>query len=285
MFEVAIIGTGAAGISAALTLKQLNKNFIWFGSDNLSFKINKAEKIRNYPGLINVSGEEMRDVFKEQIKTMGIEITNKMVTGIYKGDGFYSILCGNDYSVEAKTVIVATGVLINKPIKGEVENVGSGVSYCATCDGFLYKDKEIAIYSESKEYDHEVEYLANLASKVYFFHNYKDSNVKGDNVIFVDDKMEEIKPGLKQKTIVTKKGEEIKVNGVFILKSSYSPSVLVPGIEEEENHIKVNRKMETNMQGLFAAGDCTGKPYQYTKAVGEGNVAAHSVVEYLALHK
>ena len=285
MYDVAIIGTGAAGISAALTLKQLNKNFIWFGSDNLSFKINKAEKIRNYPGLIGVSGEEMRDVFKKQIKEMGIEITNKMVTGVYKGDDKYSILCGNDDAIEAKTVILTTGVLINKPIKGEVEAVGSGVSYCATCDGFLYKDKEIAVYSESKEYDHEVSYLASLASKVYFFCNYKDSDVSNSNVIFMDDKMQEIKPGLKQKTIITKKGEEIKVNGIFILKSSYSPSVLVPGIEELDNHIKVTRKMETNMKGLFAAGDCTGRPYQYAKAVGEGNVAAHSVVEYLALNK
>jgi thioredoxin reductase (NADPH) len=284
MFDTIIIGSGPAGLSAALTLKQLNKNILWLGKKDLSFKINSAEKIRNYPGLIEVSGKEMRDVFLEQIKRMNLEIVDKQVTGVYPQTGKISVLCGSE-AFEAKTIILAVGVETVKPIAGELENVGQGVSYCATCDGFLYKDKEIAIYSESKEYDHEVEYLANLASKVYFFHNYKDSNVKGDNVIFVDDKMEEIKPGLKQKTIVTKKGEEIKVNGVFILKSSYSPSVLVPGIEEEENHIKVNRKMETNMQGLFAAGDCTGKPYQYTKAVGEGNVAAHSVVEYLALHK
>ena len=281
MLDSIIIGTGPAGISAALTLKQLNKDFLWFGSDNLSFKINKAEKIRNYPGLINVSGEEMRDVFKKQIDTMGIVITNKVVTGVYKTGDYFTVLCAKE-EFKAKTIVLATGVLINKPFKGEVENVGSGVSYCATCDGFLYKDKEIAIYSESNEYDHEIEYLADIASKVYLFKNYKNFNLNKENIEIVDDKILEIKPGLKQKTILTKSGNEIKVSGIFILKSSYSPAVLVPGIEEDGAHIKVNRKMETNLEGLFAAGDCTGKPYQYTKAVGEGNIAAHSVNEYLA---
>ena len=279
MHDVIIIGTGAAGISAALTLKQLNKDFLWIGSKNLSYKINSAEKIRNYPGLSSVSGKEMKEAFIKQINDMGIEILERQVTGVYDLSTHYAILCGQD-TYEAKSIILGLGVETIKPVEGEIELLGQGVSYCAICDGFLYKGKEITVVASSKEFEHEAKYLASLASKVNYIGLYKDIDMNLPNV--------EIIKGMPNK--ITKENKKMKLHlkdsiiesdGIFMLKASISPAVLVPGLEAVEGHIVVDRNMKTNLNGVFACGDCTGRPYQYAKAVGEGNVAAHSVVNYL----
>lgn len=279
MHDVIIIGTGAAGISAALTLKQLNKDFLWIGPKNLSYKINSAEKIRNYPGLSSVSGKEMKEAFIKQINDMGIEILERQVTGVYDLSTHYAILCGQD-TYEAKSIILGLGVETIKPVEGEIELLGQGVSYCATCDGFLYKGKEITVVASSKEFEHEAKYLASLASKVNYIGLYKDIDMNLPNV--------EILKGMPNK--ITKENKKMKLHlkdsiiesdGIFMLKASISPAVLVPGLEAVEGHIVVDRNMKTNLNGVFACGDCTGRPYQYAKAVGEGNVAAHSVVNYL----
>ena len=280
MFDVAIIGTGPAGISAALTLKQLNKSFIWFGSKSLSFKIRTVECVTNYPGLISVSGAQMQDVFLRQIKEADIEITEKQVTGVYQMTGSYSILCGQEM-FEAKSVILTVGVESVKPIKGELEFLGMGVSYCATCDGMLYKNKEMTVVSLSKEFEEEIEFLSEIAAKVNLIPLYKDPKINYPNTeVFTGMPQEIIREGKKMRLIF--KDKEIESDVIFMLKSAVSPKALVPGIEEENGHIKVDRSCKTNMDGLFAAGDCTGRPYQYTKAVGEGNIAAHSAVSYLA---
>ena len=283
MYDCAIIGTGAAGVSAALTLKALNKNIIFFGSKKLSVKIRSAEKIKNYPGLPSVGGDEMAGVFFAQIEDAGIEITDKTVTGVYDIGGHFGILCNQDM-FEAKTVILATGVEAVKPVPGELELLGRGVSYCATCDGFLYKGKTIAVLCTSKDMEHEVEFLASVAEKVYLFAAYKDCGITAENVEVMRGVPTEIKGAGKVESVVFG-GGEIAVDGVFMLKAAVTPSVLVAGLKTENGHVIVDRGMRTNLSGCFAAGDCTGRPYQYAKAVGEGNVAAHSAVEYLANDK
>ena len=279
MYETIIIGTGAAGISAALTLKQLNKNFLWIGPKDLSFKINSAEKIRNYPGLNAVSGKEMKEAFIKQINDMEIEICNKQVTGVYDLGDHYSVLCGQE-SFDAKTIILGLGVESVKPVPGEIEYLGQGVSYCATCDGFLYKGKDITVVSTSAEFEGEIEYLASIANKVNFIGLYKDININLPNVNIIKGMPKKIYKENK-KMYVELVNDKLESDGVFMLKASISPSVLVPGLEDKDGHINVDRMCRTNLAGVFAAGDCTGRPYQYTKAVGEGNVAAHSVVQYL----
>ena len=283
MFDSIIIGTGAAGISAALTLKQLNKNFLWIGPKNLSFKINSAEKIRNYPGLSSVSGKEMRDAFLKQINEMNIDILDKQVTGVYDMSSHYAVLCG-DESFESKTIILAVGVESVKPISGEIELLGQGVSYCATCDGFLYKNKDIAVVSTSKEFEGEVKYLASLANKVTFIPIYKDYDINLDNVEILKGMPKNISKENK-KIYLDINNDKLEVDGVFMLKSSISPDILVPGLLSKDGHIVVDRLCNTNLSGVFAAGDCTGRPYQYAKAVGEGNICAHSVNHYLDINK
>lgn len=279
-YDVAVIGTGAAGVSAVLTLKSLNKNFIWFGSETLSPKISLAEKIRNYPGLPFVTGAQMREVFLKQIREMDIEITPKQVTGVYAMGDHFGILCGQEM-FESRTVILCTGVEAVKPILGELEFTGRGVSYCATCDGFLYRGKTIVVECTSKELEHEIEYLAGEAARVYLVPLYKDPQIMAENVEIIRKKPLSIEGTMKVQKVVFD-DREIETDGVFMLKSAITPSVLVSGLDTADGHIVITRDGATNLAGCYAAGDCTGRPYQYTKAVGEGNVAAHSVVDYLA---
>ncbi len=280
MYDVAIIGDGAAGISAALTLRALRKNFIWFGKKALSEKIRKAELIRNYPGLPLITGGEFAEKLLAQITDMGIEMTEKTVTGVYMLGTHYAISCDKE-TFETRTVILATGVETVKPVKGELEFLGRGVSYCATCDGFLYKNKKIAVVCTSKEYEHEAAYLADIAEKVYFTPIYKTVGEFGKNTELVRGVPTEI-VGEKKVTAIRFKDKEIAVDGVFFLKNALSPSALVPGLAMKNGHVLVDRDCKTNLAGCFAAGDCTGRPYQYAKAAGEGNVAAHSAIALLA---
>lgn len=280
MYDVAIIGTGPAGISAALTLKSLKKNIVWFGSPALSEKIRRAELITNYAGLSSVSGEDFANALSSQINDMELKITDKQVTGVYDMGTHYGILCNTDM-YEARTVILASGVEPIKAIEGELEFLGRGVSYCATCDGSLYKDKTIAVVCTSSEYEHEVEYLAGLAKKIYLFPLYKDISVSQDNIELLRAVPRKI-TGSSRADRLVHSGGELNIDGVFLLKSAISPSALVMGLKTEDGHVTVARDCSTDLAGLFAAGDCTGRPYQYAKAVGEGNVAAHSAVKYLA---
>lgn len=279
MYEVAIIGTGPAGLSVALTLQSLQKNFIWFGKGALSEKIYKAERIKNYAGLSFVTGREMQSAFLKQIREADIEITEKTVTGVYALGTHYVVAC-NQETFQAKTVILATGVESVKPLRGEEAFLGRGVSYCATCDGFLYKDKTIAVVCTSKDYEHEIEYLAGIAKKVYLAPVYKDVGTFADNVEIVKGMPVAIE-GEKRVQKLVYKDKSIDIDGVFMLKTAIAPSALVPGLATEGGHVIINRRGETNLAGCFACGDCTGRPYQYAKAVGEGNVCAHSAIEYL----
>jgi len=281
IYDAAIIGTGPAGVSAALNLKIHNKSFIWIGSKNLSDKITKAERIANYPGFINATGEELNRAFKAQIDAMGIEITEAMVNAVYDMGDHYALNMGADFC-EAKTVILTTGVAMKNTLPGEAERVGRGVSYCATCDGALYKGKTVAVVSANARFEHEVKYLAELAEKVYFLPSYKDPGFIAENVETVTARAAAIEGDKKPFTVKLTGGESLTADGVFFLRDSISLATLLPGLKTEDGHIAVDRSMATNLKGVYAAGDCTGRPYQYTKAVGEGNVAAHSVIEYLS---
>ena len=279
-YDVAIIGSGPAAISAALTLKLHNKSIIWFGSKKLSPKVEKSEKIANYPGVPMVTGPELNRLYREQIEAMGLEITERQVTNIASSRRGFMVLGGNDI-YDAKTVLIATGAVSGKGFPNEAELLGHGVSYCATCDGFLYKGKTIAVYCGSKDFEHEVTYLAELADKVYLFTPY-DCDLSRENITVNPGKLKAICGEKKANGIELLDGTMLDVDGVFILRPAVAPANLIKGIDLNGADIVVDRNMATNKPGCFAAGDCTGRPYQLTKAVGEGNVAAHSIVAYLA---
>lgn len=279
-YDCIIVGSGPAGLSAAINLKTYNKNFLWFGNANLSDKVEKAEVVNNYPGIPGVTGKELLQAFLDHKDNMGLEVVDKIVSNIYDMGGYYNVMAENQF-YETDSIIFATGVVVSKPYVGETEFLGRGVSYCATCDGALYKGKNIAVISTSKRFEHEVEFLADLAGQVYLLPLYKECEIQRDNVEILQKAPKEISGGFRVEKITFSDGSELLVDGIFILRSVIAPTTLLEKLEVENGHILVDRRMQTNMKGIFAAGDSTGKPYQYTKAVGEGNIAAHSVIEYL----
>lgn len=278
-YDIAIIGSGPAGLSAALNAKIRNKKFIIFGSNNLSPKIQKAHKINNYLGLPNISGEELGKMFHEHLKSMDINIKEERVNNIYAMGNYYAIMV-NENIYEATTVILATGVEFKKPLEGELEFLGKGVGYCATCDAPLYAGKTVTIIASNEEGEKEANYVSELAEKVYYIPLYKGGYKLCENIDVVIDKPIKVVGSDKVEKLILEK-REIITDGIFFLKDAISPSQLVPGLIEEDNHVKVNSNMETNLKGLFAAGDCVGKPYQYIKAAGEGNIAALSAVKFI----
>ena len=165
------------------------------------------------------------------------------------------------------------------PLHCVITKITSLIIYEVYCL-WLYKNKKIAVVSTLKEFEHEVEFLASLASEVVFIPLYKDDSINIDNVVKIKKMPIEILDSDNKKSLIFK-DDEVLVDGVFMLKASISPSALVFGIEAVDGHIVVDRNGKTNLRGCFACGDCTGRPYQYAKAVGEGNVCAHSAVAYL----
>ena len=284
MFDAAIIGTGPAGLSAALNLKIRNKTLIWFGSPDYSAKVGRSEKIGNYPGLGLVTGAELNQHFADHAREMGLEPTDKMVTTISRMQDHFMILADNDL-FEAKTVLLATGVVTSRVFPGEEALLGHGVSYCATCDGFLYKGKTIGVFCGGPRYEHEVEYLAGLAEKVYLLTAYPETKIDLTNVERLMSPVAEILGDKRLSGIRLKDGREVELSGFFCLRGAIAPTTLMPGLETDGPHIRTDRELNTSIPGCFAAGDCVGTPYQIAKAVGEGNIAAHTMVEYLAKQK
>lgn len=278
-YDIAIVGSGPAGLSAAVNARIRNKNIIVFGSKDLSAKLTIAPKINNYLGLPDISGRELKHEFEKHIKAMNIHITYERINSIYAMGDYFALMV-NEKLYEAKTVILATGVEYTKALKGEEKYLGKGVGYCATCDAPLYKGKIVTIIGYNKDAEEDANYVSELAAKTYYIPMYKNvGNLKGGIEIVADRPTEIAGDDFAHSLIL--KNKVIKTDGIFILKDSVPPGQLVPGLIIEEGHIKVNRNMLTNIEGLYAAGDCIGKPYQYIKAAGEGQVAALNAVSYL----
>lgn len=279
-YDIAIVGSGPAGLSAALNAKIRNKSFIIFGSKNLSDKLEKAPKVNNYLGFTSGTGKDLLNDFQSHLDKMGIEIVSERINNIYSMGDYFALMV-NQKMYEAKSVILATGTEYTKPLKGEEKFLGRGVGYCATCDAPLYKGKKVTIISYTEEGEEEANFVNELAEEVFFVPMYKGNYKLDKGINIIDDRPLEILGDSKVSKIIFKGGKELETDGVFLLKNAVPPTQLVPGLEIEDGHIKVDRLMRTNIKGCFAAGDCVGKPYQYIKSAGEGNIAALSAVSYL----
>ncbi len=278
-YDIAIIGTGPAGVSAALTAKNRNKSILLLGSRQMSEKVAKAHEIRNYPGLPFVKGEEMAAAFRDQLEKMEIPVTEKRIGAVYAMGDYFALQAGEEM-LEAKTVILATGVVSAKALPGEEALLGRGVSYCATCDAPLYRGRTAAVIGYSSREEAEAAFLSEACTKVTYFPMYPEETDLPETVEVIREKPTEIRKAEDGFIVQTAEGE-YPADGVFVLREAVAPAQLVPGLETDGAHVKVNRKMETNLPGVFACGDLTGTPYQYVKAAGEGNVAAISAAMYL----
>ena len=279
MIDIAIIGSGPAGLSAAINAAQRNKKVTVFGRGIETSMLYKAEKVDNYIGMPDVTGKKMLEDFYNHAVNKGVDVRKNKVYQIFKTGDFFTLNVDNNF-IEAKKVIIASGIEKGKPMPGEKELVGRGVSYCATCDGMLYRNKEVAFIADNENAEEDLKFLWEICSKVYFIPLYKFSGELPSNVELINEKPikvvgENFVEGLEFKD------KTINCKGVFIIKESVPVTSLIDGIELENGAIKVDRQMQTTIEGVYAAGDCTGAPFQISKAVGEGLVAALSAVKEL----
>ncbi len=282
VYDVAVIGGGIAGYTAALALKNFKKDFLWVGVTPFGEKLFKAERVKNFPSFTG-NGVELAALLERQMVVEEVPFTRAKIDGVYAAGGCFMLTCGKEV-FHARSVILATGVE-TETVESASEYLGRGVSYCAVCDGSLYKNKTIVCEVSSKNYEEEAEYLAGIAKKVYAFCKYKNAQFRAENIQTVEGSIAQIVGEGRVSGVVTKSGNKIEADGVFFLKDAAPPAVLVGGLETKEGHVKVARDMSTNLAGLFAAGDVTGRPYQYVKAAGEGLVAAYSVHKFLVHEK
>ena len=277
LYDVIVVGGGIAGYTAALTLKSLKRSCLWLGAELFGDKLTRAEYVRNFPALIG-DGKEFSARLAAQMEHEDISFTQGRADGIYAGDPF-TVTVG-DIMYQGKAVILATGVETAGAVKGERDFLGRGVSYCAVCDGALYRGKTIAAVVSSEKFREEVEYLAGFAEKVHAFCLYKNASFRSENIDVHEEKPRAAEGGLRVERLITGEGA-LSVSGVFFLKNSAPPAALAGGLETEGDAVKTARDGSTNIAGLFAAGDVTGRPYQYVKAAGEGLVAAYSAHAFL----
>jgi len=285
LYDLAIIGAGPAGLSAAINATIRNKKVIVFETEKASTSLSKAPKITNYLGTPDISGPDLLAQFTAHALTMDVEILRVKVEAMNENEGVYNILAGNDV-IPSKTLILTTGLPYRSTLPREDEMVGKGLGYCATCDGPLYRNKDVLIIAHGPEAEHEADFMAEICSKVYYLPLYKNPGQLDTRV--------EVLPKSKPKAIIGEEfvegieladGQKISTEGIFILGAETAPDRLIPGLEIGDNHIKVNRNMETNLPGVYAAGDCTGAPYQIAKAVGEGQVAGLNASKYASRQK
>lgn len=282
-YDIAIIGTGPAGISAAITAKLRNKNIILFGNKDLSDKINKAHSIKNYTGLPNVTGEELATALKNHLNDLDIEITEKRVNAVYSMGEYFALQVGKEM-IESKSLIIATGFTASKTLENEDEFLGRGVSYCATCDAHFCKGKDVAVIAYTKEAEEDALFLSEVCSSIKYFPLYDISNEifdKYGNIQIIKDKPIGFAGNMKAEKIICE-NSSYDAFSTFVVRNNISADKLVPGLKTDGTHIIVDLQMETNIKGLFACGDIAGKPYQYIKSAGQGNIAALSAVAYLA---
>lgn len=281
LLDIAIIGKGPAGWSCAMTARMRGLSATVIAPKNDTGWLRTAERIDNYPGLPQVSGKAMLDCFREQALAMGAEERHGLVRQIMPLKDRFMLLVENDI-VEARTVVLAMGAARPTLLPGEEEQLGRGVSYCATCDGMFYRGKDIAVLSSSAQGAEESRFLAGLAGSIdYYCLKPHSTEELPPMVALAGEKPVSISRSEGGLVLTTDHGAHT-YDGIFIFRAAMPLGMLLADLKTEGSFIPVDREMKTNVPGVFAAGDCTGQPLQIAKAVGEGNIAAISAAAFLA---
>jgi len=288
MYDVIIIGAGPAGISASLYAKRGNLNTLVIYNEEKS-NLEKTEKIENYYGFENgIDGKALYEQGINQAKQIGVEIKKEEVLKIELDEKSFIV---NTITKEYKTkaVIIATGNRKNSPnIKGVKEFEGRGISYCAICDGFFYKNKNVAVLGNGNYAISETNDLINIANEITILTNGKEKpEVRNENIKINDKKIREVRGAEKLKEIEFEDSSKLGVDGLFIAEGTAGSIEFAKklGIITKQDKIDVNENMETNIPGIFACGDCTGGLYQISKAVYEGTKAGLQAIEYIKRNK
>lgn len=284
MYDVIIIGAGPSGISAGLYAKRANLKVLIIYQEEATIK--KAELIENYYGFENgISGKELYQIGINQAKNIGIELKKEEVTNVqFKDASNYEVITdqGRYYS---KVVIFATGNKKNTPkIKGIKEFEGKGVSYCAVCDGFFYRNKNVSVLGNGNYAISETNELINIANNITILTDGKKApEIRADNVKIDTRKIREVRGNNKIEEVEFEDNSKIKIDGLFVAMGVAGSNEFAKklGVLTNKDKIMVNENMETNIPGIYACGDCTGGLLQISKSVYEGTKAGLKVIEYL----
>ncbi|UCD04491.1 MAG: FAD-dependent oxidoreductase [Candidatus Woesearchaeota archaeon] len=293
-YDVIVVGGGPAGVSAAIYTSRFGLNTLLIG-EAIGGLLNEASFIENYPGFLKTTGIELSEKLREHALKEMVEIREEKVTEIRKG---FKVKTNMGKEYESTTLILALGSKKRKlDIPGEDKYIGKGVSYCTLCDGPLFRDKIVGVVGGANSAVVAAITLSDYCKKVYII--YRKDKLRADkrlverakkikNIEYIFEATPEKLEGnnfLKKVHLDNKK--VIDLDGLFIEIGTIPSSIIAEelGVKlDKDRYIKVNEKMETNVKGVFAAGDITtgsNKIWQVTTAVGEGTIAANSVKEYL----
>ena len=267
-YDVMVIGGGPAGLSAAVNVRARGGQVLVVSNPLEENPLWRAEQVDNYLGLPGLSGAELLSVLRRHAEASGAEfLTGKVLNAVQMMDAWYVSVGPEMYN--ARAVVLATGVARGKKFPGEAELLGRGVSYCATCDGMLYRGKAVAVVGFTDTARQEADFLREIGCTVTYFDRPKYCEIQGTDRV----------------TAITCDGKTVSAEGVFILRPTMAPTDIFPGLAVENGYVTVDRRMATNFPGLFAAGDCTGGPLQVSKATGEGLVAGQSAAAWAAARR
>ena len=285
MYDLIIIGAGPAGISASLYAKRANLNVavLYHGKSNLE----QAEKIDNYYGFENgIDANKLYNDGIKQAKNIGVDVKEEEVLNIEKLGEIFKVSTTQS-SYEAKTVILATG---NKKVRPNIEGVaefeGRGISYCAICDGFFYRNKNVVVIGNGNFAVNEAKELENIVGNITILTNGLEIENESNFEVNLK-KIKKISGQIKVEMIEFEDGTTMDVDGIFIALGEAGASDFAKklGVITNGDTIKVNEKMETNIAGLYACGNVTGGLLQICKAVYEGAEAALEAVSYVRKNK
>ena len=278
MYDLLIIGGGPAGLSAAMTARNRNLSVCVICGGAADSALHKAGHVTNSPGVPDVSGPALLETMTQQARALGADFLRERALSAMPMGKTFGVSAGKEFA-EGRALLLATGIAQRGTFPGEAEFLGRGVSYCATCDGMLYRGREIAVVGKTADAPHEANYLRELGCRVTYVSDRPPEGLHSD-IPFVKAVRLEV---LGEKKVEALRADSVTLpcEGVFILRPSMAPADLLPGLALEGGYIKTDRNMATNLPGVFAAGDCTGLPLQVSKAVGEGQVAGHRASEYV----
>ncbi len=294
VYDLIVLGGGPTAIGCAIYAARFAMKVLIIGK-TFGGLIATTHLVENYPGITSTSGQGLMEMFKDHMDSLTIPYISDEIRSIEKVDDYF-ILHSFFQHFKAYTVCIATGSERRKlGIPGEEEFTGRGVSYCATCDGPFYKDKTVCVIGGSDSAAKEALFLAQNAKKVYII--YRGQEIRAEPInkkrVQENEKIEviyntniiEIKGDANVKSVMFDSGKEFNIDGVFIEIGSLPNSDLAKRIGVETNkigEIKINRKSETNVPGIFAAGDVADAPFkQAITGVSEGVIAAYSAFDYL----
>lgn len=280
-YDIAVIGGGPAGISAAVTAASKGRKVVLFEAHGFSPRLRSVEKVTDYMGIPDVSGNKLMDIFVEHLRMTDTDVVEEKIIALKEvGEGFELGTPSGFY--EADAVVLATGISRSELLPGEKEFLGRGVSYCAKVDGMNYKGKKVVAIATVPDALAEVEYLADICEHVFFFPRYIGFvPPKKKNITVVLETPLEI-TGTDKVTGLHTDSDFFSVQAVFMFRASDPLNSFLPGLQIRGRSVYVDDQAETNIEGVFAGGDCTGQPWQCNRAAGQGQKAALSAIRYLA---